>query len=136
MQMWADIPGFTGYQASESGDIRNKHGRVMQDRRAINGARRINLGKATRMVHALVASAFLTHRPVDSVIRWRNGDKRDNRLANLYYGGRGRESAEPVGARCSKGHSLASAGHWGTKNRLCAECAAGKPRIIELPERI
>lgn len=134
MQIWADIPGFPGYQASDLGEIRNRHGRVLKDRRAINGARRINVGKFTRMVHALVASAFLGSKPDGFFVKHRNRNKQDNRLSNLYYG-RLREPHSLVGVTCSRGHSMAGASTWGSgKHRMCVDCAAGKPRVLELPE--
>lgn len=135
MQMWSDIPGYKPYQGCESGEIRNKHGRVMKDRRAINGARRINLGPHTRMVHNIIALTFLGPKPKGFVVKWRNRNRRDNRVSNLYYDLPGRDERSPVGLTCSRGHSLVSARTWGSgNNRICGDCAAGKRRIIELPE--
>ena len=60
MTAWFDIPGCSGYQASEDGQIINvRTGRILRQRpvNAGNGAMQVDIGKSTRLVHDLVARA-------------------------------------------------------------------------------
>lgn len=87
--LWAPIPAFTGHEASDLGDIRDKHGRLIKQRPAANGAMQVHIGKATAMVHSLVLRAHTGH-PLVSGYRpkHRNGDRGDNRLENLVWAGK------------------------------------------------
>lgn len=85
----AEIPGFAGYRASDAGQIKNKHDRLMRQRLAKNGAYRVDLGKATVMVHQLVLRAFTGHPTTKGFYpKHLNGDLSDNRLENLVWAGR------------------------------------------------
>ena len=113
---WGEIPGFPDYQASTLGEIRScKSG----DWKPIRGTPHSRTGYlavslrvggqyVTRSVHRLIASTFIG--PADGRdVNHMNGNKRDNRLANLEYLSRGDNHRhayrtrlrEPVGKKLS-----------------------------------
>lgn len=86
---WHDIPGCPGYRGSEDGQIYDiKRGRIKKQRRASNGAMKVEIGKSTRMVHDLIARAFYG-RPLTRGYRVKhlNGNLSDNRPENLVWAG-------------------------------------------------
>lgn len=109
--IWRDIPNHSGYQVSDSYGVRSLD-------RTIEGRRGIVKGR--------------------DLATWLRSGRRVTKLSGIVY----RVDALVESAfggrvpRCSKGHSMAGALRWGTKNRRCADCAAGKPRVLELPEII
>jgi hypothetical protein len=84
-----DIPGFSGYQASEDGEIIDiRTGRVKRQRRAGNGMMQVDIGRSTQMVHNLVARAFHGRPAVRGYrVKNLNGRKDDNRANNLVWAG-------------------------------------------------
>jgi HNH endonuclease/NUMOD4 motif len=93
--LWAPIPAFPGYEASDDGQIRNKHGRLLRQRLAGNGSLQVDIGKATAMVHNLVLRAH-TGRPLTKgfYVEWRNEDRADNTLDNLMWAGKARPTKD------------------------------------------
>lgn len=90
------IPGYEGrYEVSDRGRVRSllRRGRVLAQSEHRTGmywqvgllAQGAKSGSA-RLVHHLVAAAFLGPRPPGAVVRHLNGDSRDNRPSNLAYG--------------------------------------------------
>lgn len=128
---WVSVPGFTGYEVSDQGHVRNKNGKLLRQHPAArNAGFYVRLGKTTRLVHKLVLLAF--RGPSKQRITHINGNKLDNRLSNLCYG-------EPrhrhVGKRCSKNHLLVGENvEFRGVNRICVACREGKPPNRELPE--
>lgn len=129
-QNWKDIPGFTGFQVSDRGQVRRGERLLKRHIAAKGGGLYVNLGKTTRLIHKLVLLAFVG--PRSGRITHRNGDRRDNRLSNLCYGSKGHY---PVGSRCSRGHDLVgdNVSRWGI-NRICVACRDGATAVRELPE--
>lgn len=94
---WRPIPGYEGrYDVSDQGRVRSwlGHGvtpppRILRTDPDRNGYQRVRLStdgrKSIRMVHRLVLLAFVGPCPDGQEGRHRNGDNRDNRLANLGY---------------------------------------------------
>lgn len=84
-----DIPGYPGYAATTDGDIiKLRSGRAKRQRKNRHGAMRVDIGKATRMVHDLVARAFYGHPLVRGYrVIHANGDPSDNRASNLIWSG-------------------------------------------------
>lgn len=84
----ADIPGFSGFQASLNGEIFDPKGRLKRQRPAGNGAMQVHIGKSTRMVHDLVARAFHGCPTADGYrVKHLNGNPSDNREENLIWSG-------------------------------------------------
>lgn len=96
---WKPIPGYEGYEASDSGEIRSwrsKHGkltkpRILKTGLSVNGYRKVSPMSKERghgvctKVSRLVALAFIGQRPKDLQIAHLNGNKIDDRAANLKY---------------------------------------------------
>lgn len=110
--IWADIPGESGYQLSDSGFARSLD-------RTIEGRRGTVKGR--------VLSIWLHHGRRVTKLSGRRVYVDD--LIAATFG-----TNPQRGMTCSKGHSLVSAGTWGARNRVCADCAAGVPRRLELPD--
>lgn len=100
MKKWHTIPGFSRYEISSNGEVRNQIGKIMKQR--LNGTRKnnkyyaINLmsdGNAAwqeraklKKVHRLVLAAFVGLPEQGQIACHKNDDKLDNRLENLYWG--------------------------------------------------
>lgn len=98
---WKTIPGFSDYEVSTMGEVRSYKGdkpRLMKLRIGSDGYPRVTLQdddgtKRVRRVHLLVADAYLG--PAKGrIVRHRNGDLQDPRLANLKYGTQKENSAD------------------------------------------
>lgn len=103
-ETWKPVPGYEGlYEVSDQGRVRSLDrvvpngspgGRLIQGQPlktapAWGGYRRVCLPKnKSFLVHCLVAAAFLGPRPDKHDVRHLNGNRTDNRLANLAYGDR------------------------------------------------
>lgn len=95
-EVWRNIPGFPDYQASDLGRIRSRKSGAWQTLRATPHSKtgylvvspRVDGRYVARSVHRLVAAAFLGEAHGRDV-NHKNGDKHDNRLANLEYVCRG-----------------------------------------------
>jgi hypothetical protein len=114
-EMWRDIPGYTGYQASGHGRIRSVDrtvngrqygGMVLASRLSNKGYALVNVRAddgpiRTCSVHVLVLLAFEGPRPADKPItRHLNDDKADNRWPeNICYGTRPENEADKERAR-------------------------------------
>lgn len=97
-EIWRTLPDWEGiYEVSDSGRVRSLdritsrgrlRGRVLSPGIS-NGYLTVCLSgdgrRRTAKVHTLVAETFLGPRPADRVVCHGNGDKTDNRLANLRY---------------------------------------------------
>lgn len=101
--MWKIIPG-TPYSVSSAGEVRNdRTGRVLVP--MMVGSKNNKRAKVVlcydgiqqgRMVHHLVAEAFIGPRPDGHVIRHKNDDRTDNRARNLCYGTQSENMADAV----------------------------------------
>jgi len=112
IQLWRDIPGFEGaYQVSDDGAVRSLARRIVRSNgvpqtfkgrlirsRNRGGYRMVSLAKAgvltDHLVHRLVMLSFVGAQPeLCEVAHW-NGDKADNRLANLRWATRKENAAD------------------------------------------
>jgi protein gp37 len=97
---WLSIPGFVGYEASSQGRVRGPKGTLATQLNPVTGRPTVTLWNRgfpqTLPVHVLVLRA---HRPgegeADEACH-RNGNKLDNRLANLRWGTRSENQREKV----------------------------------------
>lgn len=87
---WRDIPGYAGYRASAEGQILDvAKRRLKKQRRAGNGALRVDIGKSTCMVHDLVARAHHGHPTTRGYrVKHLDGDLSNNHKGNLAWSGR------------------------------------------------
>lgn len=99
-ERWAAIPGFEPYQASSHGRIRGDNGILATTINPRTGRECVTLWNSgspkTLTVHRMV---LMAHEPTDDTsleVCHRNGDKTDNRLANLRWGTRSENQQEKV----------------------------------------
>lgn len=93
---WKEIPGYEGlYEVSDQGRIRSVRkttntypGRILKPAQNRNGYLQVCLSRNNkshwRYIHRLVMAAFERDAP-ELQVNHKNGDRRDNRLANLEY---------------------------------------------------
>jgi hypothetical protein len=90
---WRGIVGYEGlYQVSNTGKVRSAHHRRIRELKPTpqSGGYLLvtlckNKIKKGESIHALVALAFIGPRPTRMTINHKNGNKADNRSANLEY---------------------------------------------------
>lgn len=102
VEEWRSVPGYEGqYEVSSLGRVRSldrpvrirggsyrvSKGRVLTPLRHTGGYDAVHLGrKNQRLVHELVALAFIGDRPPGAVTRHLDGDPTNNRVDNLAWG--------------------------------------------------
>lgn len=118
---WRPIPEHPDYDVSSLGRVRSRRRKtiplVLRPGLNPKGYLMVSLqgsdGQTTRLIHRLVAEAFLGRRPEGLVTRHLNGNQTDNRPSNLAYGTRGdneldkvQHGTHPQAARshCPSGH--------------------------------
>lgn len=84
-EQWKDIPGYVGrYQVSDQGRVRGARGVLKPG--ACRGYLIVHLWpKGTVAVHRLVASAFVDGHSPGLEVNHKDGDKHNNRAANLEW---------------------------------------------------
>lgn len=98
-ETWLPVPGFPGYEISDQGRVkslarRNLQGAMRRERilktDVSEGYHLVRLArggvKHAQTVHSLVLAAFEGPRPDGLQVRHLNGDRGDNRAANLRWG--------------------------------------------------
>lgn len=95
-EVWSPVLGFEGlYEVSTHGRVRSLHkrhlgnGLILRLKTDRYGYKAVRLsrpeGHSDRLVHSLVAEAFIGKRPAGKQVAHANGDKNDNFVANLRY---------------------------------------------------
>lgn len=115
MEKWKAIPGFEGlYEVSACGEVRRigkgcgaKIGRILKAQYLPAGYLICGLWKGNRgvmrLVHRLVALAFLGPCPAGQEVNHKNYDKADNRVENLEYLTRSENLCHRVSAGIGRG---------------------------------
>lgn len=101
---WRPVVGYEGqYEVSSIGRVRSLDrkakirggayrvvkGQALKPQKHSAGYRTVNLGRRNqKLIHELVAAAFIGPKPEGSEIRHLNGDPTDNAVNNLAYGTR------------------------------------------------
>lgn len=141
---WRPIPGYEAlYEVSSIGRVRSlpratTSGKIRKLRLNRHGRYDINLSADNRTrtfnVHVLVALAFIGPRPDGYDVRHLNGDRTDNRLANLGYSthsenlrDRIAHGTDPNAAKthCPQGHEYTPENTKtipSRRGRFCREC--------------
>ncbi len=92
METWKAVPGFEGrYEVSDHGRVRNSQGRVLSPNAQNSGYQIVHLysgGRGTRvvrLVHRIVAAAFVSASPQDHEVNHIDGVKTNNVASNLEW---------------------------------------------------
>lgn len=90
MELWISIDGFSNYEASSDGRIRNRTTRkILRPNHNQKGYQQVSLYKDgkpyTKKVHRLVADAFYDGEHIEQQVNHINGDKDDNHVYNLEW---------------------------------------------------
>jgi len=89
--IWRNIPGFSKYQASNKGFIRNtKTKYVRKNSKTLNGYSRVSLigddeKKKSLRVHRIIANSFIPNPENKPTVNHKNHKRSDNRLENLEW---------------------------------------------------
>lgn len=100
IEKWAEIPGYSGYEASTHGNVRSANGALSTGQNPRCDREQVTLWNQgeprTWFIHALVLMAWRGLPSEGQEARHRNGDKGDNRLANLLWGTRSENQQDKV----------------------------------------
>lgn len=152
VETWRPIPGHSGYEASQLGQVRSLRSsspRVLVGSVGPCGFRTVKIvtqgGGDCRRVGSLVALAWIGPLPEGAEVRRLDGDTLNDRADNLAYGSleevhadhaarARREEATGAPTHCPQGHRYADRwlGNWG--HRLCQDCRWDK-RVDDLARK-
>lgn len=145
---WRPVVGFEGwYEVSDQGHVRRIRpgkgtfsGRMLKQYTSPHGHKQVRIsyrgdGRHLKMVHRLVAEAFIGPRPSEqhNVLHW-DDNPENNSVSNLRWGTQGDNLNDAVRngnhfwasrTECSKGHPLSGDNvkpRPGGSGRLCVEC--------------
>ena len=88
-EIWKDVPGFKGYEASSLGNVRNNNYRNLgicknlKQRFDKNGYKLVCLQQKSYRAHRIIALTFLNNYDKNLQVNHKNGIKKDNNINNL-----------------------------------------------------
>lgn len=82
---WRPVPHASGYLVSSDGRVRGPRGRELKPHAVKGGYLRVTCRGRHRLVHVVVAEAFLGPRPTGRQVNHIDGDKTNNGVSNLEY---------------------------------------------------
>jgi hypothetical protein len=84
--VWKDVEEFPNYEVSNTGDVRNKTSqRVLSLYRDPNGYAYATMNAKSRLVHRIVAKAFIPNPDNKATVNHKNHDRHDNSIGNLEW---------------------------------------------------
>lgn len=149
-ERWLPVPGYDFYEVSDFGCVRSvrhwtpqghRGGRTLKASLTSAGRPAVTLvqdGKRTRMIHQLVAYAFLGPCPEGQEVRHLDGDPLNNVLDNLAYGTRSQNQFDAVlhgthskarNTHCTQGHEYTPENTYippGRNDRNCITCRTAR----------
>lgn len=107
MEKWAVVPGFPMHMVSSEGRIFSWHSqKFLRPGIGSHGYLKLNLAMGkTKLLHAVVAEAFLGPRPAGLDVCHRDDNRLNPRLENLEYGTRAKNIQDTVRRRTHSGFS-------------------------------
>jgi hypothetical protein len=149
---WRPVPDFPDYFATSAGRVVSCHRRWKQPRELKGGFthngrgyRTVLLvntdGATTRTLHSVIAEAFHGSRPEGMQVRHLNGDRLDNRPANLAWGTASENSLDTIAhgthpnaskVQCVHGHEFDEANTYVDRlgRRHCRACRCLRSRAL------
>lgn len=89
IEIWMKINGYSNYEISTLGRVRNKKGKYLKPEETEKGYLRVDLYKNGKIkhhkVHRLVASAFIPNNKNLPQINHKDENKKNNRVGNLEW---------------------------------------------------
>lgn len=84
-QLWRPVPGFPGYEASSTGQIKTPFGKIAVQTPTAKGYLRVNVRGKMTYVHRLVGLAFCPNPEKKSDINHKDGRIQNNGYKNLEW---------------------------------------------------
>lgn len=85
MVEWRLSPTYPDYEASSAGEVRRVDGEPVRVRTTWNGYLRVPYRGSSRLVHRIVADAFLGLRPEGHLVHHQDRNRQHNAPSNLEY---------------------------------------------------
>ncbi|MFC9491782.1 HNH endonuclease signature motif containing protein, partial [Streptomyces hydrogenans] len=105
-ETWKEHPSATGYFVSDSGQVRGRRGGTLSPHSVLGGYQRVKVAGKNRLVHVLVAEAFIGPKSDGGQVNHKDGNTANNALSNLEYvtpSANVRHSLDVLGVRRAKG---------------------------------
>jgi len=85
-EIWKPVPSLDGYAASATGNVENvTRNRLLTPCKHHSGYLVVTIKKRSKLVHRLVAEAFMGECPKGLEVNHKDGNKANNQISNLEY---------------------------------------------------